>query len=109
MASARPEASSRRASGGRGLERSASPSLAPCRRLRVRYGPTTSVFVPAATSFSGSASSARRCSPGVRGSVTSGLFTSLVDLIEQLDGLSRHDGGNGVFVNQLRVTVSAQE
>jgi hypothetical protein len=45
----------------------------------------------------------------VRGSVTSGLFTSLVDLIEQLDGLSGHDGGNGVFVNQLGVTVPAQE
>jgi hypothetical protein len=45
----------------------------------------------------------------VRGSVTSSLFASLVDLVEQLDGLSRHDGGNGVFVNQLGMTIPAQQ
>jgi hypothetical protein len=45
----------------------------------------------------------------VRGSVTSSLFATLVDLIEQLNGLSRHDGGNGVFVNQLRVSIPAQK
>jgi hypothetical protein len=69
----------------------------------------TSVLVPAATSFSGSASWARRSSPGLRGSVTSSLLASLVDLVEQLHGLSWHDGGNGVFVNQLGMTIPAQK
>jgi hypothetical protein len=45
----------------------------------------------------------------VRGSVTSSLLASLVDLIEQLNGLSWHDGGNSVFVNQLGVTIPAQK
>jgi hypothetical protein len=45
----------------------------------------------------------------VRGSVTSGLFASLVDLVEQLNGLPWHDGRNGVFVNQLRVAIPAQK
>src|SRR3990170_7611817 len=51
----------------------------------------------------------RRSSPGVRGSVTSSLLASLVDLIEQLNRLSGHDGGNCVFVNQLGMTIPAQE
>jgi hypothetical protein len=45
----------------------------------------------------------------VRGSVTSSLFASLVDLVEQLNRLPRHDGGNGVLVNQLRMAIPAQK
>src|SRR5215213_4601825 len=111
MAAARPTASSRRASGGRGLVVSGSDdSLGrKGRRLRVRYGPTTTVLVPVATSFSGSASWARRCSPGVRGSATSSLLVHLVRLFEQLDGMPGHDGRYRVLVDELRMAVPAQQ
>src|SRR5215203_7292268 len=69
----------------------------------------TRVLVPTATSFSGSASWASRCSPGVRGSATSNLLDDFVHLVEELHRAARHNRRDRVFVDQLRVAVTAQE
>jgi hypothetical protein len=45
----------------------------------------------------------------VRGSVTSGFLTNLIDLIEQLHRMAGHDGRDGVLVDQLGVAVPAKK
>jgi hypothetical protein len=45
----------------------------------------------------------------VRGSVKSSLFAGLVNLVEQLHGLSWHDRRDSMLVDELGVSIPAQK
>ena len=96
MARASPTASSRRASGLRGTP--------PSPRARaVEYGHDDQRRVRDATA------SSRRPAPSSSLNAVSMLIEALFRRLEHGDRGRRHDGGDGVLVDELRMAVAAQE